>query len=624
MQSKEFSTEPLRWPVDGSESKELDLAYNSVPLLPHDPDAAKETDVTEGLSAGRGRGIKDRLFMALPLVIHFLGSVGIAMTLLYGLNRTQLYLERQPRVKLADGSEDSSTLGRYNILQSDVVTMLSGALMILRWVGAAWAGPLCLRVMFFLAERNGVYRHDISWIISYGILPPKAYLRHSQNFLIGMVLIFTLAPYPASPLLTGAISWVPNSSTLKPSGSLSSYTIAYTGLLSDTIKQVGWDSYDFHASYAYSANFRSFLVKNLNLPWGQKVEEYVFKRVTSSVARLDVNSTVDSIFLPYFMVKKIEWLSGPDNYLNQTYNEMVNRSDIYPNFHDVMSEPRGTALMANLRTDGSANITQTWSLLINVQMDHIRSSPSIRCSNSTFIAQNTTIPTFGYALNQTKVGDVIYELYGCFAYAKISFEAGVGLCRNCRVSAFSTVQNDTAMEWLEAGPPVNGAVLEIPFIYMVLQDMYKYLPAIAPLRESLPDPTSDLETYIKALLTRCYSSVWNSWTDSISSDLPPLNSSYAPALPTLQASVSSTRVYAWLVLHLLATLAGTIFLYLELSSKHLLTGDTRMVMFDIDSTEVPVPNRKGKSGKEELLGIKPDEDRWKVIIASGFRRREYS
>ncbi|QRW24990.1 transmembrane protein [Rhizoctonia solani] len=573
MESKEFSTEPLRWPVDGTESKELDLAYNSVPLLPHDPNAAKETGVTE--------------------VIHFLGSVGIAMTLLYGLNRTQLYLERQPRIKLADGSEDSSTLG---------------ALMILRWIGAAWTGPLCLRVMFFLAERNGVYRHDISWIISYGILPPEGLLEAFPEFLDR----------------DGAISWVPNSSTLKPSGSLSSYTIAYTGLLSDTIKQVGWDSYDFHASYAYSANFRSFLVKNLNLPWGQKVEEYVFKRVTSSVARLDVNSTVDSIFLPYFIVKKIEWLSGPDNYLNQTYNEMVNRSDIYPNFHDVMSEPRGAALMANLRPDGSANITQTWSLLINVQMDHIRSSPSIRCSNCTFIAQNTTIPTFGYALNQTKVGDVIYELYGCFAYAKISFEAGVGLCRNCRVSAFSTVQNDTAMEWLEAGPPVNGAVLEIPFIYMVLQDMYKYLPAIAPLRESLPDPTSDLETYIKALLTRCYSSVWNSWTDSISSDLPPLNSSYAPALPTLQASVSSTRVYAWLVLHLLATLAGTIFLYLELSSKHLLTGDTRMVMFDIDSTEVPVPNRKGKSGKEELLGIKPDEDRWKVIIASGFRRREYS
>ncbi|KAG8730057.1 hypothetical protein FRC11_007492, partial [Ceratobasidium sp. 423] len=91
------------------------------------------------------------------------GSVAITVTLIYALDGHQFYLDRQPRVKLADGTYESNRLGRYNILQPDVTTMLSVALMLLRWVTAAWAVPLYWRVVFLLAGRNGLRRRDIKW-----------------------------------------------------------------------------------------------------------------------------------------------------------------------------------------------------------------------------------------------------------------------------------------------------------------------------------------------------------------------------------------------------------------------------------------------------------------------------
>ncbi|KDN37883.1 hypothetical protein RSAG8_09857, partial [Rhizoctonia solani AG-8 WAC10335] len=145
--------------------------------------------------------------------------------------------------------------------------------------------------------------------------------------------------------------------------------------------------------------------------------------------------------------------------------------------------------------------------------------------------------------------------------------------------------------------------------------MPQYIPTMTPLKDSLPDLANGVEAYITALLTRLYSALWTSWSDAYGF-MHVQSSSYKPALSTLKAEISKTRVYAWLFLQLLATLAGLAFLSLQRTSAYPLLADTSMVAFDIDSTWVPKPDRANMHEREAKLKIEPKEDGWKVVLAS--------
>lgn len=56
---------------------------------------------------------------------------------------------------------------------------------------------------------------------------------------------------------------------------------------------------------------------------------------------------------------------------------------------------------------------------------------------------------------------------GCFAFAQVTYEAGVAVCRDCRISSAWTVQNDTALE-LEADALTTEALWLMPEIISFL------------------------------------------------------------------------------------------------------------------------------------------------------------
>ncbi|KAH7335036.1 hypothetical protein B0J17DRAFT_733035 [Rhizoctonia solani] len=587
MQRTNGSMESIELPRTVEEQKnKLESAHSSSPFLSQDPS-----------TAGNGE-LSEKLITLAPLALHLFGSVAITTTLIYALDGRHFHLDRQPRVKLADGTYQYGQLGRYNILQSDVTTLLSVALVILRWVTAAWAGPLCWRVIFLLAGRNGLRRRDIRWVSSYGVLPPATHLRHSHNLLAGLILIFTLAPYPGSPLVTGSISWVPGSSIIdlpfRPTINLTGPAVpdpeleASSGVLLPT--------------------FSTDVVINFNTAWGQDVEDSVFKRVVPSAAQLPINSTVENVYVPFFSVSRIEWF--PKAAIEATIYSTVRgppTNNAYVSFFqpfvEQLGQPGAVGLVTNYSYFDPPSSPQSLTMLVNVARGHLGYNDECN-STTTFLPNHTTVPSF--RLKALFSGTKLF-LEGCYAYANVSYTAGYGTCRACRVGSYSTVQNVTELEDVKT----SGIIRYLPVL------MREYLPTLTPVRRSLPNMADGLDTYLKAALIRSHSALWNTWNDGFNPDPIPRNSTYKSAFSTLKAEVDQARVCAWLALQLSLTLAGLVFIWLQWNSEHPLNGDTSMIPFDIDSTEVTKPPRSSKCEPKEMLRVEPKGDEWRVVVASG-------
>ncbi|CAE7145888.1 unnamed protein product, partial [Rhizoctonia solani] len=564
-------------PYNGVENEpKSESAHSSSHLLPQDPALLTTSD----------GGLVTRLLMLAPLVAHLAGSVAITTVLIHALDGRHFYLDRQPRVKLADGTYQSGQLGRRNILQSDITTLLSVALVALRWIAAIWAAPLCWRVIFLLAGRSGLRRRDIRWVASYGVLPPLAHFRHPRNMLLGLVLLFTLLPYPASPLITGSVAWVPSSSTLE----LSSHPII-------NISGPAVPSAQLEAGGGVQGpSFSTNLVINLNTAWSQEVESGVFKRVVPSASQLSINSTIDNLHVPFFAVTKIEWLpqSAVEETIFQTIQSSIYRNrDLFQPFIEQMGQPGAMGLIiANYSNLMDPPEFPMLSVLINVargEMGYLDECNSI----TTYFPNDTTVPKLRFQ-DRLFPGTKL-SLGGCYAYANVSYHAGFGTCRACRVTSPSTVQNDTELEDMKISGSTNYAV----------EILLKYLPTLTPVKGSLPDLADNLDTYVTAALIRSYSALWSTWNDEYGygfTEGPP-NSTYRPAFSTLRAEITQSRVYGWLGLQLSLTLAGLVFIWLQSDSRYSLVDDTSMVAFDIDSTEAPKPNRLSKDEPMDMLSI---------------------
>ncbi|CAE6412988.1 unnamed protein product [Rhizoctonia solani] len=114
---------------------------------------------------------------------------------------------------------------------------------------------------------------------------------------------------------------------------------------------------------------------------------------------------------------------------------------------------------------------------------------------------------------------------------------------------------------------------------IALTDMPQFLSLMAPLQDSLPDRTVNIEVYITALLTRLYSALWNAGVDATADEFR-ATTGYKPSVSMLIADINRNRVYAWFGLQLLFTLSGIGFIMLQSRSRYPLVEDTDMVAFD--------------------------------------------
>ncbi|CAE7054265.1 unnamed protein product [Rhizoctonia solani] len=499
------------------------------------------------------------IIMVLPLVLQAAMSLVIACIVIFPLHQSQYMIERHPTVPLADGT--SVELDGYHLLQSDITTLLSVSLVILRWVAAAWTGPLCWRVVCLLGGFHGIQRQDIRWVSSRKVLPPSTHVRHPLAFVLGIILLVSVVPQAFSPLLTGAIMWEPITLNLNEIPGHPRPTVSVTGTMPGGNLRI--------SPYSLTSLPMRF-ARDYITSWGINNETYVSKRVVSSIAGLGINSTLANVTLPYLHTS-VEWYKAIPSQMEKRLNETLIGNGTISREVAYLSSTAGFIWLTTVEKDPQEN--NSWYLILRIR-------------------ESSSCPS-----------DLEWVPGACFAMGHVSFNATSGYCLNCRVTFRSVIQNDTDLHLIQPGSMYSDN--------FVARQLPTYVTDLIPLAVSLPSPEANPTLYVQLFLSRAYSALWSSVIDTSNSSTIP--SDYSPPLPALRAQVDIARVSAWLVIQLAATCAGLVFLYLQSKSKHPLIEDTSMIAFDMDSSDAPRPSAHDKSEPTSLFRIQPDGDVWKVV-----------
>lgn len=522
-----------------------------------------------------------------PLALHCIVAIAITILVTCYVNGRHFNLtDRKPWVPLTNGARIQ--LSRYEPLQSDVTTLLSSTLVVLRLVAAAWASSLSWRSAFFLMERPGLKRRDLDWMISFGFFTPPAYLRDVRIFNVGVILLATLSAQAVSPLLTGSIAWLPSNRLARPQ---SDATVTFRRVENSSTSN--WESYiDFPRTRETVVRVGAGYV---SLAWGRSVEKDVMKRTIQATAGLNINSTVANATLPYFSVTSLEWIPDP---LNTLTPDQLNITRI----HSILSAYG--AFTPLQRAVGAFIPDAPWNGATSLP------SPSIVSETRTLVMQTNRIPMnktcsdydspqFGRSL--PTMGFLLHGGQWCHAFARVTFTAGASACTNCRISSTSTIQNDTSL-----------LVQEDRMTTEALRLMADLSVVLVQMNSSIPDTMNNINDYVIGLLTRSYSGIWNGLTDIVGS--PAAISPYTPSLPSLQARVDLTRVYVWLSMQLLVTLCGAYFLFMQTTSQYRLVGSTTLAAFELDATAAMTHHGSEQLKAGGLLKIVSEGGRVKVVI----------
>ncbi|CAE6348701.1 unnamed protein product [Rhizoctonia solani] len=525
------------------------------------------------------------------LVLHCILTACITCFVLLYVNGNYFNLSnRRPLVSLAGGASVPAT--RSLLLQSDVVTILSSAIIVLRLALGAWSTGLCWRSALFLMERKGLSRSGLRWLIGAGVLTPSLHARDIMTFLTGATLLVTLAANFVSPLLTGSISWVPSNQPalfVPESSGLKVSIVEFREFWSDYLRQ------DYLREQVIQMSAGA-----INTAWGRNADNSVLKRAVSFANGLELNSTITNVTLPYFVIHSLEWVKNPYETLtpdqrnfSQTINTMARLGPTrkFPwTVGDVMLIP--TTNWTSIPNPLPATVSETRLMLFY---------HSWRRANFT-----STDGQSGLFISNTLPLDagLVQEDGRLYSFAWVTFSAGVSRCDNCRLSGPSTVQNDTALT-LQEDNLTNEALALAPLV----------AAALVIANSSIPFPMNNVENYVEALLVRSYLGAWNALSDYIGSLSVPLTSSYYASQQVLGTRVDQERVFIWLGLQVAATLFGVLSIFVQSHArfKHHFIGDIALTAFYLDTTGVPV-RHNDLAFKDGLLKVRVDGDRLKVEV----------
>ncbi|CAE6526224.1 unnamed protein product [Rhizoctonia solani] len=572
----------------------MEARYSKLSDPPHEFKSyhSFDTDVISQDGAGttwKRPSMVSWFFTVWPLALHCLLSLGAAgLVLLYVQDCHFNVTERTPAVDVVEGKQRAP----FNLLQSDVVTILSSIIVVLRCELMAWGTPLIWRVAVFLMERRGLSRRNLRTLLDYGVLVPGAYSSDFSSIIIGLLLLAVIAANFASPILTGSISWVPSNQLAR---GLSTSPVRFEDI-EDGIR-TKQKSYYFDPNFAYVR--QDFVFKSIGgvgLAWGRDSEPGVLKRVSSTIEALAINSTVENVTLPYFQVHSIQWIQNHDDIPAFRDNRTDAVLEPYSNSSPISGTPLpfGYALLV-------PNTTTNWSsdpMESTIIRDTRLLAMYYRYDSDTDLKSQALTPSMPPNTYARHIQSYFY------AYAWVTFSAGVGRCKehSCIVSSPSTIRNNT---------PVDMEPHQLTFQALALAPVVGL--HLVGLNTSLPLSWNNIDSYVEAVLVRSYSGAWDAlnsrmWTQSA-------YSAYHPSFPGLLALVDQRRVYAWLGLQLLVTFLGVIFLIIQSNcSKYALVGDTTLTAFYVDTTMIPRSGKDAVYKGEGVLKVEPRGGRLRVKL----------
>jgi hypothetical protein len=487
-----------------------------------------------------------------PLVLHFLSVITLTLILKFCIYQQDFNLHSR------------KALSNRTPLQSDITTAVSAGVTIIRFIAATWSAAMLWRCIFILMENGGISLRQINSLLTWQIhFYPCLKSSQKTGLLVSIILLLSFPCQLSGPILTGSIIWsssygfVGGGKMGVPSGHIGDWSNEQ--FLSVLPLNFSSDRHDLYLMGAQGAAGYS------TIAWqGSRNDSGTMKRVLDLDSELPINSTLNNITLPYFAVSKLEWIKDPISELSPTIlHSSRNLSDWNPFYLKTILP--GTYVI----------LPDAWGVVSPLSPDSgIVSETRYLIGKVGFLGW----PCYDSpALANLSAG--LYEdpQEGCFIFGRVTYVAGAAECRKCRMSSWITVQNDTEL----AVSPDNTATYALAM-------MPKVIGLMGFQTASFPGETN-LDKYVTEILVRSYGASWTILTSimtGVQNEILLFETDVQIAVPTSRANILWWRVSLWLLLNLLFTLSGLLFLFVQRTSNGLMIGNPSMAALLLDTTEV--------------------------------------
>ena len=479
------------------------------------------------------------LWAILPLILHFVSILTLTAFLTTYVDRNDFNIDSR------------KVFSKFTPLQSDITTAISSGIAIYRVFAAGWSTAMVWRSIFLLMGEGGITIEQINSLLTWQIHLHPRYKPSRFGFLVSIILLSAVPSQFSGPILTGSITWS-SSYHLTKGERVTRITSASSG---DQDNLAFWFS---QTNLPVVPLGISFVPGLASIAWlGSLEQKRTMKRVIRFIHHLPINSTLNNVTLPYFAISKLEWISDPMKVIPQIVNLSM---DLDWNSFKL---PGGFALTPDSWGGVSESPSPSPGVLSETRIIvGVYATDSDSCASEEFGDLPANI---GFNLAQ----DI------CLIYGRVTYVAGEAECRACRVSSWSTVQNDTA---LTVSPSK-----EAPYAIKI---MWSVAATLALQNSSLPRTYNNLDEYITESLIRSYGASWTFLNALYHGSYQHLSSDVQIAIPTSRANILWWRVWTWFFLNLLFTLSGIFFLFLYRMSGQQMVGNPSLAALLLDTSDV--------------------------------------
>lgn len=453
---------------------------------------------------------------------------------------------------------------RMPLYQTDVMTLISSALVLIKLVSSAASAILVWRLIFILFEKDGLTLAVVCRMADYRI----PYFSMGIWSCLSIVVIFLAWPSQfASPLATGSVAWQP---TTAPN-----MTVTGSTMVSVAGAGSGWDGLNFWPEHRTQLVLRAAALAGFDATVSGFQDQYsvYMSRSIGAASDLLVNSTVVGITLPYFAIHDITWVDyhtvDPTffNSLNETYG-LLNTTGI----DDPMLQTcvGNAALLKNTIWQRSNNMTGTAfpsapatiesDVYVAIMVNRLQATdedpnpPNCTTTTSPVLGSLPSVEQFSLPFYQ---GSKLFAR-NCYLLGKSKLHAGTYDCSDsdgCRVSS-SNVANTVVTLTLNDSDSRLTSLSADPLRQTVLDFMPEVAGNICVMNITSLPMWNNLDNYITAMLTNAYQATWSTLMTRCESTTKSA-AVHAP-VDLITAQVSHTKMIVWLVCNFALLLSGII------------------------------------------------------------------
>ncbi|KAH8663232.1 hypothetical protein BGZ61DRAFT_367769 [Ilyonectria robusta] len=510
-----------------------------------------------------------RLFKYWPLLLaHTAGCIGLALALVFAVNHYNAIDTSTPRY---NG-------GKLRLRVSDVTTLVSAGLVVIKFFTAAWGAIAVWRCAYELTQNPGaaLSPKQLSFMTRYKLPPwtryPFSRPKGFRSWAIALVLLFAVPQQFIAPLLSGAVNWNPSSVPADATVPVNSTDPSAT---SDF-----WYQYLVNSYAPKRATILRLAAGLASMAWSDS--STVSQNGTSLTGNgcrhvvndygLTVNSTLANSVVPCIKFHSISWAMSASEIPTAVADLVTSNAETLSLLNDTLYQYTNPGHAVLFNPDKLWDPSQ-YGLPEATLFSGPQSLGLLIANQYTDDCKGLDVNNFGDVdkIPQYKYG---WALGTCFIFANVTLSAGV---TTSKVSTYVTSRV------VEDQTPIDEVVLKANrWVQQSLWLLPDLMTMVSSMNSTLLPTWDNIDHYAENLIRQCYLAAWDSFHRSFDTD-----GTVSPATPResrVQATVSNSRVISWLAISLLHTIGGILLISM------------------LSRPEPEIPNGEDSAGKEDSAG----------------------